>query len=155
MMLENENPENDPLTELYKELNSNSEKQKPTRKGSKSRGKKAVKKTAKQPTKKTIKKPARKRYKKVSNQMSSSQFYNLMQAMDADPVVIEYRNNITAVTSKVYEHLNSFILIGYTEDGEPVQVTSARTPKDYDALSTALQKYLMELIPKGPPPPGF
>ena len=45
-------------------------------------------------------------------------------------------------------YLNCFILIGYTEHGDPVQITTAKSPKDYDALSTALQKYVFDTMPK-------
>lgn len=75
----------------------------------------------------------------------------LLEAIDKDEQVINYRSNVKAIVSRLHEHLSCFILIGYTEDGSPVHITQAGTPKDYDALSTGLQKYVLDTLPKGPP----
>ena len=48
------------------------------------------------------------------------------------------------------EFLSAYILIGYTVEGHPVQVTMAGSPQEYDALSTALQRYIVEGTYKGP-----
>jgi len=143
-MLKDENPENNPddsLKKLLNELKSGDNgKIKPKKTASKkSSAKKPVKRAAKK--KVTAKKPKQ-----------SSDLLKIMQLIEEDPELKLYRKNIKTVVSKIYEHLNCFILIGYTENGEPVQVTTAKSPKDYDALSTALQKYVFDTMPK--PPPG-
>ena len=149
MPTKNENPENDPLKELFEKIKNDCEAKEANKKPSKKPTKKPTSKSTKKPTSKPTKKPAKKTI------TTTADIYKLMSIIDTDPEMIEYRKNVKAVTSKVYEHLNSFILIGYTESGEPVQVTSAKSPKDYDALSTALQKYVVELLPKNPPGSSF
>lgn len=91
------------------------------------------------------------RPKKKQAFKKSSDLAKLYALLDEDPSILEYRQNVKAVTNKIYEHLNCFILIGYTENGDPVQITTAKNPKDYDALSTGLQKYVFDAMPKNPP----
>jgi len=55
---------------------------------------------------------------------------------------------IKCMSQNMQEYLSNYILIGYTMDGNPVHVTYAPTPKDYDCLNTGLQRYIME---QGPP----
>ena len=155
-MPKNENPENDPIKELLEKIEN----------GSVDEGvdvpKKAVKKAVKKtPTKKPSSSAAKKTTakkkasKKIATPKTPADIYKMMAIIDTDPAILEYRANIKSVTSKCYEHLNSFIIIGYTEDGDPVHVTAAKCPKDYDALSTALQKYVLDCLPKHPPGTSF
>lgn len=102
------------------------------------------------PKKKAAKKTSSKR-KKSPSLKNPTDLAKLYALLDEDPAILEYRKNVKAVTGKIYEHLNCFILIGYTEHGDPVQITTAKSPKDYDALSTALQKYVFDTMPKNPP----
>ena len=154
-----ENPEDDPMPEHIKELldkiKTGSD---PSLKNQKSSKKTASKKTASKKTasKKTAsKKTASKKTAKKPKQKAPIDINKLMHMIEEDPEMLAYRRNTKAVAAKIYEHLNCFILIGYTDGGDPVQITSARTPRDYDALSTALQKYVVELLPKGPPGNSF
>ena len=56
--------------------------------------------------------------------------------------------------SQVEEYLSSFIIIGYDIEGDPVNITYASSQKDFDALSTGLQKYIFESMYKNQLPPG-
>tara|TARA_R110002020_G_scaffold355833_1_gene568505 strand:+ start:308 stop:790 length:483 start_codon:yes stop_codon:yes gene_type:complete len=160
-MPKNENPENDPIKELLENLANGSvdEEQDAPKKAAKKVTKKPVTKKAstKKATSSAAKKPTAKKKasKKIAKPKTPADIYKMMAVIDTDPAILEYRANINSVTSKCYEHLNSFIIIGYTEEGDPVQVTAAKCPKDYDALSTALQKYILDCLPKHPPGSSF
>ena len=65
-------------------------------------------------------------------------------SMLTDPRLQKEKLNAQIMADFMSEYLSSYILIGYTVDGKPVRVTMARTPQDYDALSTSLQRYIME-----------
>ena len=60
-----------------------------------------------------------------------------------NPAYKRRKSSVDAINTHLQEHLSSFILIGYTIDGEPVNMTYAPTPKDYDSLSTGLQRFIM------------
>jgi|3_EtaG_2_1085321.scaffolds.fasta_scaffold56451_3 hypothetical protein len=68
----------------------------------------------------------------------------VLMTYEADPETIKSKNNIRFMSHKLQEYLSSYILIGYTLDGRPVNVTYAPTPQDLDALSTNLQRYIVE-----------
>ena len=108
--------------------------------------KRSVKKKA---SKKAVKKTAKKTPKKTIKKLTAEDVVKMMKVFEEDENLIEYKKTVRAVNSRVCEYLNSFIMIGYTDKGEPVQITSASTPQEYDALGTALQKYLFEITPKG------
>ena len=63
--------------------------------------------------------------------------------MYEDKACSSKRNSIKAVGSNLQEHLGCFILVGYTIEGEPVQLTFAPTPQDMDSLSTGLHKFIL------------
>ena len=75
-------------------------------------------------------------------------------ALKEDPKKKRHDENIKAMCSHLEEFLANFIIIGYTVDGEAVQVTSARTPKDIDSLSTGLQRYVINSSYGTQFPPG-
>ena len=54
---------------------------------------------------------------------------------------------IKFMSEHMQEYMSNYILIGYTMEGNPVHVTYAPTPKDYDCLNTGLQRYIMEQGP--------
>ena len=58
--------------------------------------------------------------------------------------MVRDRRNITTMCALMEEYLSCYIVIGYTIDGKPVSITNAKEPKDYDSLSTALQRFLIE-----------
>ena len=64
------------------------------------------------------------------------------------------RKNMNLLTHQTEEFLSSFIIIGYNLEGEQVNITYASSEKDYDALSTGLQKYIFESMYKNQMPPG-
>jgi hypothetical protein len=68
---------------------------------------------------------------------------NLVAMLGESPATKKRRASTEAVGSQLQEHLSSFILIGYTLDGKPVNMTYASTPQEYDSLSTGLQRYIM------------
>ena len=70
-----------------------------------------------------------------------------------DPLAKRKKSNKQAMCSNIDEFLSAYIVLGYDIDGEPVVVTQAKTQKDLDALSVALQKYIFS-IAKPPFPPG-
>lgn len=111
-----------------------------TRKSTKKVSKKVSKKTPKGVSKKC--KPVKDPLKDLAK---------VMQLIEEDTKLRDYKQTIRAISAKLYEHLSCFIIIGYTEDGSPVNITAATTPRDYDALSTGLQKYVLDILPPGPP----
>ena len=129
--------EKKPITPQKKSLSKSAAKKTPAKNKRSVKKKSAKKTTAKKPSKKTIKK------------LTAEDVVKMMKVFEDDENLIEYKKTVRAVNSRVCEYLNSYIMIGYTEKGEPVQITSASTPQEYDALGTALQKYLFEITPKG------
>lgn len=75
-------------------------------------------------------------------------------ALADDPRKKQHDKNVKAMCTHVEEYLSNFILIGYTVNGEPVQVTCARSQKDVDSLSTGLQKYIVSSVYGQQFPPG-
>lgn len=60
------------------------------------------------------------------------------------------KNNVKIIHSFIEEYLNSFILLGYTFEGEPVTLVSALNQRDADSLSTFIQKFVMKnIVPPG------
>lgn len=111
--------------------------------------------TVKKPAKSSSKKVVKPKKKTKPDKSSMKDLAKVLSLMEKDDRFEEYRNTVNIINSKLYEHLSCFIVIGYTEDGAPVNITSAQTPKDYDALSTCLQKYVLDILPSDPPgPPG-
>ena len=51
----------------------------------------------------------------------------------------------------VGEHLRSFIIIGYTQTGEPVTITAAESQQETDALSTSMQRFIQNFFGHAPP----
>lgn len=80
---------------------------------------------------------------------SLSSLSSLLKSIPENPSVKRKRMSMRTVSGTLQEHLGNFILVGYTMDGEPVQMMFAPTPKDIDSLSTNLQKFIMESGPTG------
>ena len=82
-----------------------------------------------------------------------SAFFKSVEA--PSPAAEKRTRDMQMLCSNMEEYLSSYILIGYTIDEKPVNITFAKTQKDHDSLSTALQRYIMEGYFKGPMgPPG-
>jgi len=52
----------------------------------------------------------------------------------------EKRKDVELLKSTVDEFLNSFIILGYTFDGEPVNIMSAHNQQEADSLATLVNK---------------
>lgn len=61
---------------------------------------------------------------------------------------------LDTLESTIEEFLNSFIIIGYDLDGNPIDIVSAGTQQEADALSTLLNKLVMSKL-KGSEPPEY
>lgn len=66
-------------------------------------------------------------------------------------------NNIKSIESLLSQYLNSFILIGYTQDKkEFISVVNAKNEQHADSLSAALNKFILQnstsLPPRNIPP---
>tara|TARA_R110002074_G_scaffold38646_1_gene104633 strand:+ start:126 stop:500 length:375 start_codon:yes stop_codon:yes gene_type:complete len=106
----------------------------------------------KKPRKKASKKPKKKLAGKPYNEAEAmkspglSALFNIIN----DPRVKREQQHAQDMTTFMSEFLSAYILIGYTVEGTPVQVTMAGTPQEFDALSTALQRYIVEGCHRGP-----
>jgi hypothetical protein len=51
------------------------------------------------------------------------------------------KKDLKALSTTVEEYLSSFIILGYTFDGEPVQCISAHNQQEADSLVTLINKF--------------
>ena len=58
----------------------------------------------------------------------------------------DIKQDMSAMTSTVEEFLKSFIILGYTFKGEPVQCISAHTQQEADSLVTLVNKFFHNQI---------
>lgn len=58
------------------------------------------------------------------------------------------RKNYDALISVVEEFLNSFILLGYTFEGQPLQYICAHNQQQADSLATLVNKFFQNAIIK-------
>ena len=75
--------------------------------------------------------------------LSSLSGLKMVMSMCESPESKKRRVSTETVGGQLQEHLSSFILIGYTLDGLPVNITYATSPQEYDSLSTGLQRYII------------
>ena len=54
----------------------------------------------------------------------------------------ESKKDLDVLTSQVLEFLNSFVLLGYNFDGEPITIISAHNQQEADSLGTLINKFL-------------
>ena len=52
------------------------------------------------------------------------------------------KRDLDALTSTILEFLNSFILIGYNFNGEPISIISAHNQQEADSLGTLINKFI-------------
>jgi hypothetical protein len=52
------------------------------------------------------------------------------------------KTDLDVLTSQVLEFLNSFILIGYNFNGEPISIISAHNQQEADSLGTLVNKFI-------------
>lgn len=53
------------------------------------------------------------------------------------------RKDIEALVHTVQEFLNSFVILGYTFEGEPVHFISAHNQQEADSLATLINKFFI------------
>lgn len=61
------------------------------------------------------------------------------------------RKNIEALINVVEEFLNSFIILGYTMDGTPVQYICAHNQQQADSLATLVNKFFQNVVMRDNP----
>jgi hypothetical protein len=54
----------------------------------------------------------------------------------------ESKKDLDVLTSQVLEFLNSFILVGYNFEGEPITIVSAHNQQEADSLGTLINKFI-------------
>ena len=55
----------------------------------------------------------------------------------------EQKRNLEELTCIIEEFMDTFIVLGYNYDGEPLTLVSANTQQQADSLSTLLQKFIV------------
>jgi hypothetical protein len=58
------------------------------------------------------------------------------------------RKDIEALTNTILEFLNCFILLGYNEEGEPINIISAHNQQEADSLATFVNKFFIQSATK-------
>jgi hypothetical protein len=61
-------------------------------------------------------------------------------------VTQEKTKNVNNLISQITEFLSAFIIIGYDVSGEPVNIIHATNQMDADALSAAINKFILHSI---------
>ena len=117
-------------------------KNNPRRQPKKAAKKKVAKKTPKKKISKS--KPKDSIFDQDTAHPTLSSIAAILKACDS-PTESRRRKSINAMGHNLQEHLGCFILIGYTVDGEPVNMTYAPTAKDMDSLGTSLQRYIVNI----------
>ena len=56
----------------------------------------------------------------------------------------EQKRNLEELTCIIEEFMDSFIVLGYNYDGDPLTLVSASTQQQADSLSTLLQKFIVQ-----------
>ncbi len=56
----------------------------------------------------------------------------------------EQKRNLEELTCIIEEFMDSFIVLGYNYDGDPLTLVSANTQQQADSLSTLLQKFIVQ-----------
>lgn len=59
---------------------------------------------------------------------------------------IEKAKNVSSLISQITEYLSAFIIIGYDVSGEPINIVHATNQMDADALSAAINKFIVHSI---------
>jgi hypothetical protein len=110
------------------------------------------KRPAKQPAKRsTVKKKASPRKKKSLAAKDKEELQTLRKILKRS----HQHDSVGHAVSIMQENLNSYIILGYSFNGDPITAVSASTPQEYDALySRAVQFVQQQGTPKsgGEPP---
>ena len=57
------------------------------------------------------------------------------------------KKTLNDVSNLIQEHLNTFIILGYNYEGDPISSVSANTQQDADSLCTLINKFLLQNVP--------
>ena len=106
---------------------------------------KAAKLESATPTPKTNKKPRKPRKKKVIKEADVKKALSSLET-------VERPFNAKLFSNVMEEFLHSFIVIGYTQNGDPVALTGAKDQQQMDALHTSLQRFIAMFMAGGGPP---
>lgn len=86
---------------------------------------------------------------------ASERVDNLVQAALSSHLV-EYaekkkngKKTLNDVSNLIQEHLNTFIILGYNYEGDPISHIAAHTQQEADALCTLINKFLLQNVPPG------
>jgi len=82
-----------------------------------------------------------------SKGITSQQLQQLLKEALAESIDIRNRktaDNINAINGTLEEFLQTFLILGYDLDGNPVTLINTKTPQDADALSTAVTRFFMQ-----------
>ena len=112
---------------------------KPEKKPRQSRRKKPTKKAAKKAVKKSVDD------KDIYDSAAFPSLSSLASVLRAceGPMATNRKHSINAIGDHLQEHLGCFLLVGYTINGDPLNITYAPTPRDMDSLNTGLHRYIM------------
>ena len=55
----------------------------------------------------------------------------------------EKKKTINDITNLINEHLSSFIILGYTYDGDPVSIVTANTQQEADSICALVNKFIV------------
>jgi hypothetical protein len=76
--------------------------------------------------------------------------------VDLQKILSQYNNKSSEFNPELFkslleEFLGSFIIIGYTQKGNPISMTNSKTIQETDALNTSLQRYIQNFFSSPPP----
>jgi hypothetical protein len=71
-----------------------------------------------------------------------------------DPESLKHHGDSKRLHGIMKEYMSTYIVIGYTPSGKHIAHTYAVTERDMDALSTGLQRYIVDSFSRPNFPPG-
>jgi len=74
-------------------------------------------------------------------ELTNKAIYNFLSGKLKEKV--EKRKDLEALTNTIQEFLNCFIILGYTENGEPINIISAHNQQEADSLATLVNKFFI------------
>jgi len=75
------------------------------------------------------------------NELTSQAFIAFLREQAHERV--KAKKNLDSLNATILEFLNSFILIGYDDEGTPVKMISAHNQQEADSLATLLNKFFV------------
>ena len=62
---------------------------------------------------------------------------------------VERKKHLDALACTIEEFLSSYILLGYSVDGEPINIISAHNQQEADSLTTLMNKFINNFTHNG------